>query len=269
MSNQLNRAAKPYFSQTQSLKYSYIIALPLLILYELLILISAPEGGYTVRLSTDIWFKNIFLYLGLDTFLFTFVVAAVLGVVVFIAERNKPVTFRARFFGYMIAESTLYALVLAMIISGFVGFLFNADPDVANFGLSGESYGSAILLAAASDGGFQGLSIIQKIALSLGAGLYEELVFRVLLVGVLLYILKWTGMNPGIINATAMIVAALLFSAVHYMGNMADTFTITSFTFRFLFGLALNGVLIYRGFGIAAWTHSIYDILVVLVWSNA
>lgn len=246
MSNPLKRALSPYFSQTKSLKYSYVMALPLLILYEFLILLSTTESGYSVRLSADIWFKNIFTYLGLDSFLLTFIVAAVLGIVVFIVERNKPVTFRPRFFGYMILESTLYALVLAMLISGFVGFLFNA----------------------ASDGGLHGLSLLQKIALSIGAGLYEELVFRVLLVGALLYALKWTGMKQGWVNLSAMVIAALIFSAVHYTGNMGDTFTLSSFTFRFLFGLALNGVLIYRGFGIAAWTHSIYDIMVVLIWKG-
>ncbi|MCC5925816.1 MAG: CPBP family intramembrane metalloprotease [Bacteroidetes bacterium] len=245
MISQLKRATSPYFSQTRSLKYSYLIALPLLILYEVLILLSAPEGEYMVRLTADMWFKNIFTYLGLDSFLLTFVVAAVLGIVVFVIERHKSVSYRPRFFGYMILESTIYAVILAMLISGFVGFLFNG----------------------ATDGNLQGLSFIQKIALSIGAGLYEELVFRVLLVGALLYILRWTKMKPGLINASAMIIAALIFSSVHYMGNMADTFTLASFTFRFLFGLALNGVLIYRGFGIAAWTHSIYDIMVVTLWS--
>jgi hypothetical protein len=47
------------------------------------------------------------------------------------------------------------------------------------------------------------------------------------------------------------------------MGPFADAFTAGSFTFRFLFGLVLNGIFLRRGFAVAAWTHSIYDVLVV------
>jgi hypothetical protein len=49
------------------------------------------------------------------------------------------------------------------------------------------------------------------------------------------------------------------------MGSMGDVFTLQSFTFRFLFGMALNALLMLRGFGIAAWTHSLYDVMVILV----
>ena len=56
---------------------------------------------------------------------------------------------------------------------------------------------------------------------------------------------------------------ALLFSAVHYIGALGDAFTLPSFMFRFLFGLALNVVFLVRGFGIAAWTHALYDVMIV------
>ncbi|MDX1672858.1 MAG: CPBP family intramembrane glutamate endopeptidase, partial [Balneolaceae bacterium] len=57
--------------------------------------------------------------------------------------------------------------------------------------------------------------------------------------------------------------AALIFSGVHYIGVFGDPFTVGTFLFRFLFGLALNGIYIYRGFGMAAWTHAIYDMMVI------
>ncbi|RLB78811.1 MAG: CPBP family intramembrane metalloprotease, partial [Deltaproteobacteria bacterium] len=58
-----------------------------------------------------------------------------------------------------------------------------------------------------------------------------------------------------------------LFSLVHYIGTYGDAFTLASFTFRFLFGLALNVLFIVRGFGIAAWTHALYDVMVFTVFS--
>ncbi|HAC16462.1 MAG TPA: CPBP family intramembrane metalloprotease [Bacteroidetes bacterium] len=238
----LGRALNPYFSQTSSLTYSYLIALPLLIMYEVFILISQPEAGGFVRLSTDIWIKWIFAGLGFDTLKFTVALALILGLIVFFKERENPVKIRGRFFLYMILESTLYAIVIAMLISGFLGLIFNADAE-----------------------GITGLTKFQQLALSIGAGLYEELIFRVLLVNGLIIIFGWMSFSKGWKHAGAMILAALIFSAVHYFGSYGDQFTLSSFMFRFLFGLALNGLLIFRGFGIAAWTHSMYDVIVVIV----
>jgi membrane protease YdiL (CAAX protease family) len=238
----IGRAVNPYFSQTKTLTYSYLIALPLLIMYEVFILISQPDADQFVRLSTDIWIKWIFASMGFDTLKFTIALAFILGLVIFFKERSNPVKVRGRFFLYMILESAMYAVIIAMVISGFLGLIFNiAAPE-----------------------GIGGLTKFQQLALSLGAGLYEELIFRVLLVSGLVVVFGWLGFQGGWKNAAAMILAALIFSAVHYFGTFGDQFTMSSFLFRFLFGLALNGLLIYRGFGIAAWTHSLYDVIVVV-----
>lgn len=239
--NAFGRAMNPYFSQTKSLTYSYLIALPLLIMYEVFILISQPESGGFVRLSTDIWIKWVFAGLGFDTLKFTVALALILGLIVFFKERPNPVRVRGRFFLYMILESTIYAIVIAMLISGFLGLIFNAAAE-----------------------GINSLTKFQQLALSIGAGLYEELIFRVLLVNGLIIIFGWMSFGNGWKHAGAMILAALIFSAVHYFGSYGDQFTLSSFMFRFLFGLALNGLLIFRGFGIAAWTHSMYDVIVVI-----
>jgi membrane protease YdiL (CAAX protease family) len=105
---------------------------------------------------------------------------------------------------------------------------------------------------------------LQLLALSLGAGLYEELFFRVILVGALVWVFQKMVRTNWIAYTAAVILAALCFSAVHYTGEFGDPFTIGSFLFRFLFGLALNLIYVIRGFGMAAWTHAIYDILVIM-----
>lgn len=238
----LGRAIKPYFSQTSSLTYSYLIALPLLIMYEVFIMISQPDAETFVRLSADIWIKWLFAIFGFNTLKYTLAIALILGIYVFFKDRENPVKVRGRFFLYMILESILYAIVIALLISGFLGMIFNFSAT----------------------GGIGGLTKFQQLALSLGAGLYEELVFRVLLVNGLVVLFGWLNFQKGWKHASAMILAALLFSAVHYIGVFGDQFTLSSFLFRFLFGLALNGLLIYRGFGIAAWTHSMYNVIVVM-----
>jgi membrane protease YdiL (CAAX protease family) len=101
------------------------------------------------------------------------------------------------------------------------------------------------------------------LALSIGAGLYEELVFRVLLVGGLALLFRGLMESSTQAYVLAALVGAALFSGAHYVGPLGDPFALPSFTFRFLFGLALNALFLGRGFGVAAWTHALYDVMVV------
>jgi len=61
-------------------------------------------------------------------------------------------------------------------------------------------------------------------------------------------------------TACAVAVGALVFSAFHYVGPMGDTFTVPSFAFRAIAGVAFSVLFVVRGFGITAWTHALYDL---------
>jgi membrane protease YdiL (CAAX protease family) len=231
-----------YFNRTSGLLYSYLICLPLLLLYELLILISQPQAEMPVRISVDVWFKSLFHYVGLDPVSTTLFAAAIVGGVIVYKKKRELSSVNRSYFLYMIAEATVYAVVVAVLISMFLDNI----------------------LLQATDGHLAGLTRLQLIALSLGAGLYEELFFRVILVGLLVYLFNNIFSKKQFAYGVAVVLAALIFSAVHYVGPYGDVFTLNSFLFRFLFGLALNLIYVIRGFGMAAWTHAIYDIIVVM-----
>ncbi|MEO0559052.1 MAG: CPBP family glutamic-type intramembrane protease [Bacteroidota bacterium] len=239
-----------YWAVTKSATYAFWAALPLFVLYEVGIVVA--NGGISggmgqVRVGADIWIKSFLNALGLGGGLMLGVVVLALGLAVWWRERHRRPPFVPKYFGGILVESLVYAVVLAFLVSGMVGAIFGAWvlPDLA--------------LAQMSEFGL-GL----QLALSIGAGLYEELVFRVLLVGGLfLGLLKFTKLDRTKAYIIAALVGAVLFSAVHHMGSFGDPFTLSVFTFRFLFGLALNAVFLLRGFAVAAWTHAIYDVLVV------
>jgi membrane protease YdiL (CAAX protease family) len=63
----------------------------------------------------------------------------------------------------------------------------------------------------------------------------------------------------------AVLVTSVLFSAAHYAGAHGETFDWFSFSFRFLAGAFFALLFVYRGFGIAAGTHALYDIFVGVV----
>jgi len=237
----VQRKPKPYLNQTRGLLYSYLISVPLLILYELLIWVSQPPEQ-TVRISVDILFKSFFQYLGVNAISATLLITAFIGAFILFKKRSELPHVRPAYFLSMIFESAVYSVLITIVIVGLL---------------------NTVLTMQISEG-IESLSKVQLFALSLGAGLYEELFFRVLLVSGLAFLFK--KIFPKISGAylISALIAALIFSGVHYIGQYGDFFTLNSFLFRFLFGLALNLIYVTRGFGIAAWTHALYDIFVIL-----
>jgi len=104
-----------------------------------------------------------------------------------------------------------------------------------------------------------------RLMLSLGAGLYEELFFRVLLVSALAAGARaWLGLSTRMAAVLATVVGAVIFSAFHYVGPYGDPFQLQSFAFRTISGVAFSALYLARGFGITAWTHALYDVFLLL-----
>jgi membrane protease YdiL (CAAX protease family) len=243
-----------YAAATRTATYGFLSALPLLVIYEVAIVLANYGRAAQVRVGADVWIKQALAVFGDFGYLAVAVATLAVGVAVFYAERHARPPLRPRYFGLMVAESAVYAVVFAILVSGFVGWLLLMAPAAAS-GATG----------AAAQTGIAGQGLFASLALSIGAGLYEELVFRVILVGGLYLLLRRLApqmSRPAAYVASAL-VGALLFSAVHYVGVYGDDFTLASFTFRFVFGLVFNAIFLVRGFGVAAWTHALYDVFVV------
>ena len=110
----------------------------------------------------------------------------------------------------------------------------------------------------------------------LGAGIYEELLFRLMLLPLMATLLKGVGIPHRTSWVLAVIGSSLVFAAAHYrvdlwighfhlVTTMGDTFEWPSFVFRFLAGVFFAVVFLARGFGVAAGTHAFYDIVVSLI----
>jgi hypothetical protein len=103
---------------------------------------------------------------------------------------------------------------------------------------------------------------VEKLVCYVGAGIYEETLFRLLLLPAVYYGLTSIGF-PSVVAMTAAVTAsALAFSGAHFVGPMAEPFVWFSFIFRWLAGLFFAGIFVLRGFGIAVGAHAAYDILV-------
>lgn len=235
-----------YHSATRTSTYAFLAALPLFVIYEVGILMANEGQMMSVRVGADVWLKRLLAWFGGTGWMALGIAVLIIGAVIYWSERNNRPPIEPRYFGLIVGESVIYAVVLAFVVGGVVGLLFGvwAAPE-------------AMLQP------MQRLGLPHQLALSIGAGLYEELVFRVILVGGLFVLVHRFVQKRTTAYIIAALIGAFIFSLVHYTGAFGDAFQVSSFTFRFLFGLALNGVFLVRGFAVAAWTHALYDVFVV------
>ena len=240
---------RQYFETSRSQTYSLVFALPLLVLYELGASAMAERGG-SLRNGADVMLRQVLAIGGVQsTLAFTAILAGIALVAIVVEQRRKRIPLRAPVFAGMLLESAAYATVFGTVVGTVTAFLLG--------GLGGR--------LAVQGGAMDKLPTWQGVVLSLGAGIYEELFFRVILVGGLILLFRSGGLQRGRSAVFAVILAGLLFSAFHYIGPYAYPWSVQSFLFRFLSGLVFSGLFVLRGFGITAWTHALYDVFLTVL----
>jgi hypothetical protein len=243
-------AASSYWSKTRAPRHSLTFALPLLLLYEALAFVLSGDAIAGVRNGADVLLKSAFTALGGRNGLALFgVLLFGVGAFLVIRDRRKSGAIEGKLFPWMLIESLGYALILGVVASTLTSLLLGRLSVVAGQG-----------------GGLQQFGFPTQIMISLGAGLYEELAFRVLLVsGLAMAARGLLGWRPRASAITAALVGAVIFSAFHYVGPYGDPFRLDSFTFRAIAGLLFSALYLARGFGIAAWSHALYDVVLAVM----
>jgi hypothetical protein len=229
-----------YWQLSRSPRYAILFATPLILAYEGLAWLLEGSATAGIRNGADVLLKSLFLSLGGARGLLLFD-AILIGIGVTLVWRDRG-PLQPRIFLGMAAEAVGLALVFGMV-AGVLTSLLLRGP------------------AALAVGGLKEFGLSTQVMLSLGAGIYEELLFRVILVSALAWLAKRAfGWLPGASSAFAVVVGAVIFSAFHYIGPYGDTWALQSFVFRFIAGLLFSALFVLRGFGITAWTHSLYDV---------
>jgi hypothetical protein len=238
--------ARSYWQQSRSHRYSLLFALPLLALYELLEAVSPVRmSGGVVRNGADVILTDLFIWMLGPRGPLVFM-ALVIGISLWLIRRDKS--------GGPLQLSTFVAMLGEAIV---LALLFGVVVGTVTMRVLGP------LRSLAAGGGLGGSSL-ERLTLSLGAGLYEELLFRVVIVAALAHVFRFLGIGKIGAGAVATVLGALLFSAFHYLGPLGEPFRLESFVFRAIAGLAFSALYLTRGFGITAWTHALYDVAVLL-----
>jgi membrane protease YdiL (CAAX protease family) len=242
-----------YWAESRRPMTSLLFITPLLVVYEVGIVVLGPAA---LRNGADLWLRELLRLVGFGQYFL--LPALTVGILVsWHHTTGKPWRLTRGVFSGMIAECILLALSLRLLLEAQTA-LFEA--------VAGPLAAGATTPALAPDAP----GVVRESVAFLGAGVYEELLFRLML----LPAVGWTLNHLGIPRRTSLILAvfftSLVFAAAHYVGGQGETFQWAAlafwfgFCFRFLAGLFFSALFLHRGFGVAAGTHAGYDILVGL-----
>lgn len=162
---------------------------------------------------------------------------------------------RRRGFSYdvlppMLLESSIYALTLGSLI------VFVID-DLLGIQLAILGWDALLDLELAATG--------QAVVVALGAGVHEELVFRLGLMSGVAALLVWLRVRLAVAVALAVLTSSLLFSAAHHIGPLGDPWQLGVFLYRFLAGVVFAAIFYFRSLAHAVYTHFLYDVYVLVI----
>ncbi len=255
-----------YFAASRELSTSVVLVAPLLVAYQVGILLvdNANNGvdfisGGLVRLLQWVLLQvmpadasgrvvvepeQVYqAYLGVN-----FVLLAVIAVAIW--RLRKRGHFRMNLWPKLLLESSIYALLFGGVVTSMMS-VFGLDRLLL---IGGPEL--------AAGGGPEGWSAVVA---SIGAGVHEEIVFRLGLLSGLFYLLKRFARQPPVVaGALAILLSSAIFSAVHHIGPVGDPFGFGVFFYRLFAGVLLALIFQVRGFAVAVYTHALYDVLVMV-----
>jgi len=241
-------APNSYWQASRAPRYSLLFALPLLAFYQILAVLLST-GPRSIRNGADVILQGLFVAVAGRWGPLLFMICLIGGGLWLVARdmRAHGSRLRSRVFLGMLGESLALALAFGIVVGGITSGVI----------------GLLQTLALASPGD---LTWWTRLMVSLGAGIYEELLFRVLLVTALAATARalfgWTPVAAGV---AATVLGAAIFSAFHYLGPYGDRLQVYSFVFRMIAGLFFSALYLLRGFGITAWTHALYDVSLLIL----
>jgi hypothetical protein len=226
--------ATTYLTESEKPLTALLFVLPLVVLYEIGVAWYGTLGNGSIEYRTT-------AFTLLTQFLHSFGAAgrylpAMTVVAVLLcthAARGEPWAFNIPWVPVMAVESLILALPL-------LGVYFLASPVHPQAAFTGDWKSMACLY--------------------LGAGIYEELLFRLVAFSLLsLLLIDLLRVKRMLATPVIVLIAAGVFSAYHMLGS--NPLPWQAFVFIGLRGVYYGIIFLERGFGISVGTHTAYDLM--------
>ena len=227
---------RQYLNSSRSIHYSLILVLPILAIYEFGIFILFRDSFFEMRNTGEVMLRNFFTVINLNNPYIISVILLIIfiGVMIRGYRIEKKPGVHANFLIYMMIESMLWGAVLYISL-----FMFSEIP-------------------------LQLITLQDKLAnmnLAIGAGIFEELVFRVVIITALVTIHhRGLGFSESSAGIFSIIIAAVIFAGFHLF---MEPFTVSVFSQRIIGGVFLGTLYTFRGYGISVYSHIIYNFLIL------
>ncbi len=230
-----------YWSLSRDPGVGAALVLPLWIGYEFGALTLNRGWAGRIRTGVDYLLTTVISEMGFPAVFSGLAVLLILLLLILRHGKNeKWGGFRARYFSAMLLESAVYATCVGFVVSSLSSHFLSVGA------------GSTERTLAAT------------LVVNIGAGVYEELVFRVSVFSGLVFIAGKVGsLNKRVVSVWSVIASSVLFASFHYLPLFGESFALDTYLFRLFAGVLLCLLFIMRGFGITAYTHSLYNVFLI------
>ena len=284
----LNFAQDSYFERTSRPIYALLFLLPFIVFYEFgtLLINTDVLNQSQVRVVAFVWLQNFLEHLGFASKL-AWATPAFTVVIILIALQLSSRK-KWYFIPADLVPLTLECILLAVpliVLSLFLNSSISQQENVCQFhkdtiSIQTKTFSvcSNVIESNSSETAqyspekTKSKSVIANLVTSIGAGIYEELLFRLILICLLMIVfqnLLQLGHKKSII--LSIIISSAMFSAHHHIVflngqfSQASPFRWPEFAFRTIAGIYFAILFALRGFGITAGTHAFYDIIAVFI----
>ena len=235
------KTCRSYWGETCKPLVNLAFVAPMLIAYEGGLILYGPQ---VMRNGADVWLRRLLEWIGFSQYFLLPVITCGLLLGWHHVTRQS----------WKLRGSVLYGMLFESLAFGAV--------------LLAVAHLHRSLLAIEVPASIDSLNAVHSAVAFLGAGIYEELVFRLGLLSALAATIHRLGVSRIRGLVTAITVSSLVFAAAHYRIDLpwitfsGEPFIWSTFLFRFAAGVMFSVLFLFRGFGIAVGAHAIYDILV-------
>jgi membrane protease YdiL (CAAX protease family) len=281
----LDRTARPIYA------LAYLI--PFILFYELGTILINPNTlsqsmqQSQIRVVAFVWIRNMIEYLGFSVRASWIATPLVVIIILLTLQLTSKTKWRIKITDFL--PMTLECIILAVPLI-ILSMLFNRQIGSSNqFSFFDSALGitdqfrvlGANLISCAANNAPQASGsdpasvLFVDIVTGIGAGIYEELVFRLILISLLMLFFQ-DFLNISLKNSVllSILISAALFSTYHHFFfingtlGVGEAFSTPKFIFRMIAGVYFAVLFAIRGFGITAGCHAFYDIIAAVLNSS-
>lgn len=252
------RRETEYWQQTRRPWPSLVFLLPLLVVYEVGVLWIGGRNASAIRSGADELLRLLLDFVGLNAAWWP-PLLIVLGLTSWQWAARYPWHVSFETLAGMFVESVLAAF--ALIVLGQL----QSRAFTGTFAIEASLLDLTELKMALTAGQVE---FVSRALSFVGAGIYEEVIFRLTLLPLVTAFLRQTVLPRAWAPALAALVTSVLFAAAHHVGPAGEPFELFPFCFRMLAGVFFAALFVLRGFGIAVGSHAIYDLLVGVLFGS-